>query len=1024
MINKPARNEEGELKRLQSADKHLEGEDKRRFVEREIYRERDNFQTGRRFMKGLKGSYMVAEAGYQRMLGNDDKADQIQDRLNNPARQAKLGYLQKMANEQGDFHRLYLEEELEQTFVGDLAEGAGGVAGQIGMVTASGPLGFVTLTGQVTGQVYEGNYQRSYSERLDKELAKVENLSALTDEDFESIKSKAKEEAKEDAKNNIWSAVPELALDAIFLKGAGKLLKGKAGTTTDKLTTFTIGSLAEGSSEAVSSALQNYMVQRNIDPDQQVSEGVLYDFALGTILGTTVNTLSIGTGAGEGQLIQDVQGFRKAVLKRAKEDSKKGDEKATKFLKEYSDAMERIHVSDGDGLKSVSVGAGVEKGMTPQQVLDAIGEDKDISESLPIHVIDKVENIGSIDESLGGKFTSEDGIEGLYVGKDGDKKVILVADQLGSVADVKRVLRHESIGHFGTEVVSGQMSSLFYERVGRDYVNTPIGRRIVADYSNDPNFSVETLGKEIVARVSENPMPPVGFKQSLIDAFHKVTGNKISEGPETDSQIIKAITLADQVVPTPVAKKLGGPVTSAKVDVQDDVQQDDLDNVLASRGTGRKYGIPKDFEAEAEALTAGKPGQLVKLNETHALYQEFHSVVDYGIYDPNTGERYSRKPKYFGFTKYEDPDSNSEAVDKEGFPRKFVWAFQPLDNAYDIVETGTADFQEALAFAESEDMDRRIDLTEEDPSLDDVLFSKKGNLPPPENSQATQRKGTLPTYVKAKDFLDGLKEGGTTLDYGAGLGLGAEAMGADSFEPNPRETFVGGRPTYDSSKQIPSNSYDKLVTANVLNVIPNEDGSRDKVVKDIGRVLAPGGVAMIQTRDVSGVMGAKTATPGPEKNSIIAKTEGRETFQKGFDKDELVQYVSDVLGLGFNVSKIPSSAKISGSAVLVEKDAKVMGAIKQANQKILFSKKRQELKAGITRDKMGNLFYKEKNPWSGLRKTSKKSEIYTVSKTLGASPRWWISKTPRPVRLINYPVGLTVSLLTMICFGSKAISPV
>ena len=86
-------------------------------------------------------------------------------------------------------------------------------------------------------------------------------------------------------------------------------------------------------------------------------------------------------------------------------------------------------------------------------------------------------------------------------------------------------------------------------------------------------------------------------------------------------------------------------------------------------------------------------------------------------------------------------------------------------------------------------MDRRIDLTEEDPSLDDVLFSKKGNLPPPENSQATQRKGTLPTYVKAKDFLDGLKEGGTTLDYGAGLGLGAEAMGADSFEPNPRETL-------------------------------------------------------------------------------------------------------------------------------------------------------------------------------------------------------------------------------------------
>jgi len=1070
ILFEPAYTEDRELERLQTADKYLDGEEKERFVAREVNRERDVYQTGRKFMTGLEGSFLNSEAGYLRMMGQDEEADKIQDQLNRPDRQRRLNYLQKMADEQSDFYGAYLKEELEQTFVGDLAQGAGGLTGQISMVSGStllgGPkAGFLALTAQVVGQNFEGNYQASKSARLEKAMEGVENPLLLSDEEIGAMQSKIDEEAKSDAYGNLWTAIPEIALDKIFMGSAGKLFRGTAGSTKDKLLTYTWGSLAEGSSEAVSSGLQNWMIQRNIDPEQKITEGTLRDFAIGTILGAGANTLSLGVGEGESALIKDVEAFRKEVLTRAKKESLEGDEQATKFLKDYEQAVEQIIISENSNtVKSVSVGVS-DGGMSVADVQKAIAKEaKAISHNLPIHIVENAEGLGSIEPSLDGKFKTGDGIEGLYVGREGDKKVILVASELNSVSDVQRVLRHEAIGHFGTEAVSGPLQDAFYDQVGRQYVNTPLGRRIIKDYSNDSNFNQITLGKEIVARVSEKPNSQGGLKQSVIDAFHKVTGNKIQPTPDTDRQILKAVSLANQLIKTPTLNKVNQQITSRSTDAQDD----EVDNILASRfsdfvresasvknfsssqGTGRKYGIPKDFEAEAEALTAGKPGQLVKLDETHALHQEFHSVVDYAIYDPDTGERTSRKPKYFGFTKYEDPDSNSEALDKDGFPRKFVWAFQPLDNAYDMVETSTSDFDEALAFAESEDMDRRIDLSEEDPSLDDVLFSKKDRgqyaqtlaslemdrpqvnrdldileqradeasaLPPEENAQATQRKNTIPTYIKSKQYLDELQKGGNTLDYGAGLGYGSLAIGADSFEPFARENFVTsmdedykpilfGEPKYKQSKEIPDESYDKIISPNVLNVVRNDLGQRDKVVQDIGRVLKVGGRAVIQARDVSAVMGAKTARPGPEENSVIAKSEGRETFQKGFSSDELQQYVSQVLGIGFTVNKVPSNRSISGSAVLVHKDPKVMGAIKKKNSEILLSKKSKELQQGIVKDERGNLFYKGRAPMEWSPEDFKEvGDIYGVENLGPLTPLVEV-KDPETGKTYKMPGGL------------------
>ncbi len=166
-------------------------------------------------------------------------------------------------------------------------------------------------------------------------------------------------------------------------------------------------------------------------------------------------------------------------------------------------------------------------------------------------------------------------------------------------------------------------------------------------------------------------------------------------------------------------------------------------------------------------------------------------------------------------------------------------------------------------------------------------------LPPPENAQRTQISGTLPTYIRADELLNELRPEGQTLDFGAGLGLSQKELGYDTFEPYPREGF---EPTFRSASDIPSSSYDRITNFNVLNVVPRN--VRDSIVSDIGRILAPEGVALITTRgrDVLSAGG----TPGPEPMSVITS---RNTYQKGFTPAELQEYVQNVLGPGYEVSR-------------------------------------------------------------------------------------------------------------------------
>ena len=185
------------------------------------------------------------------------------------------------------------------------------------------------------------------------------------------------------------------------------------------------------------------------------------------------------------------------------------------------------------------------------------------------------------------------------------------------------------------------------------------------------------------------------------------------------------------------------------------------------------------------------------------------------------------------------------------------------------------------------------------------------DIPPPENARKTQIAGTLPTYKKAADMLAKTGVKGKALDFGAGLGHGTGELGpdADSYEPYPGEKF---KPHFIDVTQIPDNSYHKIVNLNVLNVVPNagEQRIRDSIVKNIGRVLAPGGVAIITTRgkDVLTIKG----TPGEEPMSMISKIG---TYQKGFTSGELRDYITSVLGDGFEVSNV----KLGPAGVMIRK---------------------------------------------------------------------------------------------------------
>lgn len=196
---------------------------------------------------------------------------------------------------------------------------------------------------------------------------------------------------------------------------------------------------------------------------------------------------------------------------------------------------------------------------------------------------------------------------------------------------------------------------------------------------------------------------------------------------------------------------------------------------------------------------------------------------------------------------------------------------------------------------------------------------------------------TRTMYVKALKWLRNQSpEAKTVLDYGAGLGLGTDDMRSnnpdlniDCYEPNPERWAGKQPPTYTNNTQI-NKDYDLILNTNVLNVV--EKPIRDLIVKDIADHLTMGGKALITTRGWSNdVNAAKNFKPADEHHAIwINKGKNGYVFQKGFDGDELKNYIEELLGDEFVVEKTrPTFGKSSVTITRVKaqpnKSAKQLG---------------------------------------------------------------------------------------------------
>jgi hypothetical protein len=229
----------------------------------------------------------------------------------------------------------------------------------------------------------------------------------------------------------------------------------------------------------------------------------------------------------------------------------------------------------------------------------------------------------------------------------------------------------------------------------------------------------------------------------------------------------------------------------------------------------------------------------------------------------------------------------------------------PLKNTDELIEEGNKlskalqDGEEALSYVVEK-------------SGDDLDAALKANSA----SKTTQRANTVGTATKASSYLDSLGVKGRSLDYGAGKGLNAKANKIDdTFEPFPEQEF---NPTFMSPSEIPKNKYGKIISTNVINVLP--PALREEAVLNIGNALKVGGKALIQTWDAGAAkagMASKKATI--VKEEPLAFTTSTGSYQKGFTKEELSKYVTDVLGDSFEVSTVPNKQGISGVSVVISK---------------------------------------------------------------------------------------------------------
>jgi N12 class adenine-specific DNA methylase/GGDEF domain-containing protein/predicted RNA methylase len=177
----------------------------------------------------------------------------------------------------------------------------------------------------------------------------------------------------------------------------------------------------------------------------------------------------------------------------------------------------------------------------------------------------------------------------------------------------------------------------------------------------------------------------------------------------------------------------------------------------------------------------------------------------------------------------------------------------------------------------------------------------------PEDARNTQRSNTDKTYGKVAAYLDTQGTGGDRLDYGSGLGHGADILGARSYEPFPA---TGVKPDHSDPTKI-DRKYDAIVSQHTLNVMP--DDMRREAIRHIGSLLNKGGIAVLITRKESDVATVKTGDKLGAAE-VYAGSGKRRSYQRGFTSNGLREETRRALGPGFKVEAIPARDLSTGNA--------------------------------------------------------------------------------------------------------------
>lgn len=166
--------------------------------------------------------------------------------------------------------------------------------------------------------------------------------------------------------------------------------------------------------------------------------------------------------------------------------------------------------------------------------------------------------------------------------------------------------------------------------------------------------------------------------------------------------------------------------------------------------------------------------------------------------------------------------------------------------------------------------------------------------------QSTQIVGTKGTYTNTGTYLKNhIVPGSKVISIGAGLDQTREGLKSglgDEYEVHDHEPYPEKRkkqPEYVDANDIPSHHYDAAVTHNVLNVV--EPHIRDSILHHVFRSVKEGGHAIIGTRGWKGdIEKVKSFEPAKEEKAIwVKKPKNVWAYQKGFDGDELKNYIED-----------------------------------------------------------------------------------------------------------------------------------